>query len=168
MIKQSCMKKVFAFWFINLITQSLFAQITDTLKFQSSAFKKERTIYVQTPPDYRYAAADVKFPVLYILDGQHDWFVQPCIQLITALQQTKEIPQLLIVVIPLEDRIQECNVDSLNGPTLSLHTFITKEIPEKLKPYLAGNFNALVGHSFSASFALYALSLIHISQGIVR
>lgn len=142
--------------FLILHFSSVFAQKIDTIQISSLAFNTQRTIYVQTPPDYRYASADVKFPVLYILDGQHDWFVQPCIQLITALQQTKEIPQLLIVVIPLEDRIQECNVDSLNGPTLPLHTFITKEIPEKLKPYRAGNFNALVGHSFSASFALYA------------
>lgn len=136
----------------------LSAQNIDTLIFRSEVFKKERTIYVQTPPDFKYASENLKFPVLYILDGQHDWFVQPCIQLIKALQQTKEIPQLLIVVIPLEDRIIECNVDSLNGPILPLHTFITKEIPEKLKAYRAGEYNALVGHSFSASFALYSLN----------
>ena len=135
---------------------ALSAQKTDTLRFRSTAFKKERNIYVQTPPDFKYASENVKFPVLYILDGQNDWFVQPCLQLIKALQQTKEVPQLLIVVIPIENRVAECNVDSLNGPTLPLHTFITKEVPEKLKKYRAGEYSALVGHSFSASFALYS------------
>ena len=151
------MKKVLLFWLTYLLTQSLSAQKIDTLRFRSAVFKKERNIYVQTPPDFKYASADVKFPVLYILDGQNDWFVQPCLQLVKALQQTKEVPQMLIVVIPMENRVAECNVDSLSGPTLPLHTFITKEVPEKLKKYRAGEYNALVGHSFSASFALYSL-----------
>lgn len=132
------------------------AQNIDTLQINSRIFNSQRTIYVHTPPDYLYASEHVKFPVLYILDGQHDWFVNPCLQLIKALQQTKEIPQMLIVVIPLEDRIVECNVGSLNGTPLPLHSFLTEEIQEIIKPYRAGNFNAIVGHSFSASFALYS------------
>lgn len=149
------MKNVLLYLFV--ISISLSAQKIDTLKFYSEAFNQERSIYIQTPADYKYASTDVKFPVLYILDGQHDWFVEPCIQLVNSLQKTKEVPQMVIVVVPLEDRKAECNVDSLNGPDLPLHTFITKEVPEKLKKYRAGEYNALVGHSFSASFALYSL-----------
>lgn len=150
------MKKIFTLISITLLPYLIKAQRTDTLRIQSAAFKSERTVYVRMPADYKYAGADVRFPVMYILDGQHDWFVKPMLQLIESLQQTKEIPQMLIVIIPLEDRINECNVDSLNMPEAPLHTLISKEIPNNLQAYRAGNFRALVGHSFSASFALYS------------
>jgi len=150
------MKKVFIAIMITVLSHLLHAQNTDTLRIKSAAFKSERTVYVRKPADYKYAGADVRFPVMYILDGQHDWFVKPMLQLVENLQQTKEVPQMLIVIIPLEDRINECNVDSLNMPDAPLHTLITKEIPNNLQAYRAGKFHALVGHSFSASFALYS------------
>ena len=132
-----------------------FGQQTDTLTFYSEAFKEERIIYVKTPAQYKYGSESIRLPVIYVLDGQHEWFVNPMLNDIEYLQYTHEIPQAIIVVIPLTDRIQECGIDNLEA-ILPLHTFITEEINEEIKQYHPGNYRVIVGHSFSASFALYS------------
>ncbi|QEE48457.1 hypothetical protein FUA48_02365 [Flavobacterium alkalisoli] len=132
-----------------------FGQQTDTLTFYSEAFKGERSIFVKTPEQYKYGSESVRLPVIYVLDGQHEWFVNPVLNDIEYLQYTHEMPQAIIVVIPLTDRIQECGIDSLEA-ILPLHTFITEEINEEIKRYHPGNYRVIVGHSFSASFALYS------------
>lgn len=133
-----------------------FAQKTDTITFFSSAFNQQRTVYVHTPELYKYQSDAVKLPVIYILDGQHDWFVNPTLSSIQYLQYTHEIPRAIIVIIPLKNRNKECGLVSLNQPEAPLHKFITQEIGEKIKSYNPGNYRVLIGHSFSASFAMYS------------
>lgn len=132
------------------------AQSTDTLRFHSKAFGTERTVYVHTPEFYKYTSDLVKLPVIIVLDGQHHWFVNPVLSNIHYLQVTHEIPQALVVVIPLTDRVNECGIDDPNT-TLPLHTFITEELTEQLKTYHPNQHTTIIGHSFSASFALYSL-----------
>jgi S-formylglutathione hydrolase FrmB len=60
------------------------------------------------------------------------------------------------VIIPHIDRNTECGIKSLQGEILPLHNFITEELEKQLKAYNPNEFRAIIGHSFSASFALYS------------
>lgn len=138
------------------ISMGVCGQKTDTITFFSQAFQQERTVYIITPEFYKYQSDLVKLPVIYILDGQHEWFVNPILTTARYLQYTHEIPQALLVVIPHNDRNAECGIKSLDGEILPLHKFITEDLDKQLKPYNPNEFRAIIGHSFSASFALYS------------
>ncbi len=140
-----------------LLSGSLLAQHTDTLRFHSEAFGGERTIIVRTPTFHRYAAPEVRMPVIVLLDGQHEWFIEPALSDIHYLQYTHIVPQAIVVTIPLVDRIRECSPDSLDQTGMPLLRMLTEELPALLAPYHPSDYAVLVGHSFSASFALYAL-----------
>lgn len=138
------------------ISASVFGQTTDTLKFYSTAFSTERTIYITTPEFYKYQSEDVKLPVVYLLDGQHEWFVNPVMNSIRYLQYTHQMPQAIVVTIPLTNRNKECGITSLEGEELPLYQFLIKEVDEKIQQYHPNKYKILIGHSFSASFSLYA------------
>src|SRR5690606_33248860 len=104
----------------------------------------------------KYRSEEVKLPVIYILDGQHQWFVNPLLSNIRYLQYTHQIPQAIVVTIPLLNRNKECGIKNINDKELPLHQFITQEIDEKIQSYYPNDFKIIIGHSFSASFALYS------------
>jgi len=158
-IKQTTMKINLRTVILPILFFSLtyaFGQTIDTLTFFSKSFQEERTVYVKTPEFYKYQSESVKLPVIYILDGQHDWFVNPLQSTIRYLQYTHEIPQALIVTIPHNNRINECGIVSLQGDILPLHKFITEELNEHIEQYNLSEYRMIIGHSFSASFALYS------------
>lgn len=138
------------------ISTSLFAQKTDTLNFYSKAFGMERSIYITTPQFYKYQSEKVKLPVIYILDGQHEWLVNPLLSTIEYLQYTHQIPGAIIVTIPFINRVKECGINSLTENELPLQKFITQEVDEKIQKYNPSQYKIIIGHSFSASFALYS------------
>lgn len=138
------------------ISKLLYGQKIDTLTFFSSAFQQERNVYIHTPEFYKYKSEDVNLPVFYLLDGQHEWFVNPIVSTIKYLQYTHQIPQALVVVIPLKDRNIECSFNSLEGETTPLHKFITEEVEKQILPYNPNDFKLMIGHSFSASFSMYS------------
>lgn len=135
------------------------AQKTDTLRFYSDAFSSDREVYVITPEFYKYQSEERESPVVYVLDAQHEWFFEPMANDLRFLQYTHEIPQVIIVGIPHENRYTECAIKSLNGEPLPLHQFITSDLEEQLIKYRPNEYRVLIGHSFSASFSLY--SFIH-------
>lgn len=137
------------------ITVSVFGQKTDTLKFYSTVFNTERTIYVTTPEFYKYQFENVKLPVIYVLDGQHEWFVNPVLNTIRYLQYTHQMPQAIVVTIPLANRNKECRINTLEEE-LPLYKFITDEVDEKIRQHNPNKYKILIGHSFSASFSLYS------------
>jgi hypothetical protein len=142
----------FLLLFISAIT---YGQEIDTLSFYSKAFGEERTVYIHKSEFYKYKSDSVKLPVIYLLDGQNEWFVKPTISDIQYLRFTKEIPSAIIVVIPLKDRIKECAIVDLKTE-LPLDKFITEELDEELITYNPSEFKIIIGHSFSASFSLYS------------
>lgn len=135
---------------------SVFGQNTDTLKFHSKTFNSERTIYITTPEFYKYQSKDVKLPVIYLLDGQHEWFINPVQNTIRYLQYTHQMPQAIVVTIPLVNRNKECGIKTLDGEELPLYKFIITEVDDEIQKYQPSKFKILVGHSFSASFSLYS------------
>ena len=127
----------------------------DTISFFSKAFGEERTIVVHKPYDLQYSSKEVVFPVVYLLDGQHDWFTMPFFQTLENLEYTKEIPGAFVIEIPHENRVKECNIKHVDS-LLPLQQFLTAELEKQLRKYPLNGFRLLVGHSFSASFALYS------------
>jgi hypothetical protein len=150
------MKEKLIIFLALFISMSVYGQKTDTITFFSQTFQQERTVYIRTPEFYKYQSDSVKLPVIYILDGQHEWFVNPLISTIKYLQYTHEIPQALLVIIPHIDRNTECGIENLKGEILPLHKFITEELDKQLKSYNPNDYRLIIGHSFSASFALYS------------
>ena len=141
--------------FIVFLSTVVTGQNPDTLSFYSEAFKEKRTVFVHKPGFNKYASDSVKFPVIYLLDGQHDWFIEPTLSNIKYLQYTHEIPNVIVVVIPLKNRVKESRIIDLKTK-LPLDEFITKDLEEKLKKYNPNDFRMIIGHSFSASFSLYS------------
>jgi enterochelin esterase-like enzyme len=132
------------------------AQHSDTLRFHSNAFGTERRVIVHLPEFYRYASEEVRMPVIIVLDGQHDWFIGPVLNDIRFLQYTHMVPQAIVVTVPHEDRVAESAPESITQPSTPLLELLTKELPPLLEAYHPGDLTVLVGHSFTASFALYA------------
>lgn len=147
--------KIIVLSFIFISSHS-FCQKTDTLRWFSSVFGTERSILVTTPEFFPYQSKEVRLPVIYILDGQHDWLVNPVKNTIRYLQYTHQIPQVITISIPLTDRVKECHFQNIDGATLPLYSFLTQEVDSVIQTYHPGPFKVLIGHSFSASFALYA------------
>lgn len=148
-------------WYTLLLVGSLSigaltAQQRDTLRFHSAAFSAERQVIVQLPEFHRYASAEVRMPVIIVLDGQHDWFIEPVLNDIRFLQYTHEVPQAIVVTVPLVDRVKECAQGGPDAPPMLLLRMLTEELPPVLARYHPGDLSILVGHSFSASFALHA------------
>src|SRR5690606_37488568 len=149
------MKQIKAFMTFLLSISLSYGQELDTLKIYYQAFNQERTVYVNKQKLYKYKSNDVKLPVIYLLDEQHDWIVNTLLTDIQYLQYTKEIPQAIVVVIPLKQRNTECGIVDLHTE-LPLDAFITKELDPVLQKYHPNDFKLIIGHSFSASFALYS------------
>lgn len=148
------MKKIGALFLI-IISSIIYGQETDTLSFYSNVFGEKRTVYVHKPEFYKYTSDSVKLPVIYVLDGQHEWFVKPVLSDIQYLQYTHEIPNAIIVIIPHVDRNEECEIEDINS-AIPLDIFLTKELEKELIHYRPNDFRVLIGHSFSASFSLYS------------
>lgn len=151
------MPAVLAVCFLNILSAGK-AQRTDTLSVWSEALQEQRSVYVYLPEFFRYQSDSVKLPVICILDGQHEWFVNPVLSTLKYLQYTHEIPQSIVVVVPHTDRAKECRIDSV-GSEKPLHIFLTRELEESLRQYNPGSYRMLIGHSFSASFSLHSLLL---------
>lgn len=144
------------FFFLLFLPVVLFAQRTDTLTFYSEAFEAERTVYIKKPDFFDYRSKKLEVPVIYVLDGQHKWFADPMVNDIEFLQFTHELPFALVVVIPHEDRAKECGGIDLEAAPKPLHRFIVGDLESELKAYGVGDFRLIIGHSFTASFALYS------------
>jgi hypothetical protein len=138
-----------------LLSTLVLAQDIDTLTFHSKAFNESRTVFIYKPECYKYKSPSVKLPIIYLLDGQNEWFVKPVISDIEYLRFTKEIPSAIIVVIPLKDRVKECAIVDLKTD-LPLDKFLTEDLHQELKAYNPNDLKIIIGHSFSASFSLYS------------
>lgn len=150
------MQRISVLWLLVFAWSHLSAQLTDTLRFHSTAFGAEREVVVHLPEFHRYAAPEVRMPVIIVLDGQHEWFIDPVLNDIRFLQYTHEVPQAIVVTVPHTDRVAECAPDSIEQVDMPLLRMLAEELPAILQPYHPSDYQVLVGHSFSASFAMYA------------
>lgn len=134
------------------------AQRVDTLQVPSAAFGGPREVRVHLPEGYQYVGPAAPMPVLIVLDGQHPWMERPVRAIIDGLVDTKELPWLITVVVPHDDRVREARMPAPGSRPAPLLTFLADELPQALKAYHASDLRILIGHSFTASFALHALT----------
>jgi predicted alpha/beta superfamily hydrolase len=151
---------IFNFYFLTflfaiLIPLTAFPN-TDTISIPSPNFHQIRKVYIKTPNDKKYASDKVKYPVLYILDAQQEWLTNPLLSEIEYLQYTHDIPQMIIVMIPLVNREKECREGLQENEKSPLLEFLMMETEAALQSYNPSGLRILLGHSFSASFALSA------------
>lgn len=129
---------------------------TDTISIPSPNFHQVRKIYIKTPEIKKQASDKVRYPVLYLLDAQQEWLTNPLLSEIEYLQYTHDIPQMIIVMVPLVNREKECREGLQANEKSPLLEFLTMETEAALQSYNPSGLRILLGHSFSASFALSA------------
>ena len=129
---------------------------TDTISIPSPNFHQVRKIYIKSPEIKKQASDKVRYPVLYLLDAQQEWLTNPLLSEIEYLQYTHDIPQMIIVMVPLVNREKECREGLQENEKSPLLEFLMMETEAALQSYNPSGLRILLGHSFSASFALSA------------
>ncbi len=129
---------------------------TDTISIPSPNFHQVRKIYIKSPEIKKQASDKVRYPVLYLLDAQQEWLTNPLLSEIEYLQYTHDIPQMIIVMVPLVNREKECREGLQDREKSPLLEFLMMETEAALQSYNPSGLRILLGHSFSASFALSA------------
>ncbi len=131
-----------------------FAQESSYHSLFSDSFKEEKEIEVILPSNWDYASENLRWPVIYVMDGQHEFSASPVKNSIQTLVMVKEIPEAIVVLIHHEDRVEDCALPKDNS-VLPLHSFIVEELdPFIHKTYRSSTLRVLIGHSFTASFGL--------------
>ena len=148
-----------------MFTTALLAQGTEkfsrnqTIKISSTILSETREISIYLPDDYAYS--EVKYPVLYLLDGEAH--LQHASAAADYLTTRGIIPDIIIVAIRNIDRSRDFspvhveNIPSSGGAEKFLG-FLSKElVPQMDKNYRTAGFNILLGHSFGGTFIGYSL-----------
>ena len=118
-----------------------------------------RNISIYLPANYEYS--DVKYPVLYLLDGSAH--LQHASGAADYLAIRGIIPDIIIVAIHNIDRTRDFSpVHIESAPTTGgaekFLGFLSRElVPELDKSYRTAGFNILLGHSFGGTFIGYVL-----------
>lgn len=143
---------IIAFFFIGV--GFAFAQEGTYHSLFSDFFRGNKDIEVILPSNWNYASENVRWPVIYVMDGQHEFSANPIKNDIKSLQMVKEIPEAIIVLVHHEDRVEDCALPKDNS-ILPLHSFIVEELdPFIQKTYRSNECRVFIGHSFTASFGL--------------
>lgn len=122
----------------------------------SNKINDYRTIKIYLPEEY---SEDKKYPVIYTLDG--DWMFSPLVSQSKVLMDFDVIPESIIVGIfhgHYEKRNSDLSWNWDNGKLTEsssfFYDFLAKELITHIdNKYSSSGFNALVGHSNSATFS---------------
>ncbi|MGZ5191628.1 MAG: alpha/beta hydrolase, partial [Flavisolibacter sp.] len=144
----------------------------DTLN--SKILKEQRKFSIYLPPSYRAENKNLRFPVLYLLDGDgHFHSVSGLVQqLAGGVNGNTLFPELIIIAIhntdrtrdltPIADRLdptgKEVEFLKTSGGGESFVRFLNLElIPHIEATYNTAPYRLLVGHSFGGLFAMHVL-----------
>ncbi len=142
--------------------------IGDKIVIHSDILNEDRTILISLPKDY--GNAKMKYPVLYILDGE--FLFQQAIGAVNFLSEcgyiyNNPIPQMIIVGIVNVDRNRDytpTHVPEQSGnlryPTSGKADKFTEFLSSELIPHIESNYNTqpyriLAGWSFGGLFAIH-------------
>lgn len=131
----------------------------ERVSLTSDVLGEDRTILVYLPDSYW--ASDLKYPVLYLLDGgTHFLHASGITQFLSAAGR---MPQTIVIAITNVDRSRDfspTHVDNIptSGGAEKFIAFLKKElIPFVDRNYRTSSYRMLAGHSFGGTFATYAL-----------
>lgn len=128
----------------------------------SNILKEDRTYQIYLPQSYPWAV-DRYYPVLYVLDGESNFFHTA--SSVDFLSSTSEIPEVIVVAITSTVRVRDFTQTDWSshwiggGGANNFKNFLSKElIPEIEKDCRTNNFRVLSGHSAGGQFVLYTLT----------
>ncbi len=113
-------------------------------------------------PKAQLVSEDIKYPVFYVLDRQNTINYNYVIQTIDYLTSILEIPEVIVVGISLEGRTRsEWTVPNHRKKRAEeFANFLADDLFDQLSvSYPVADFKTIIGHSRTAIFASYALSL---------
>ena len=140
------------------------AQKTDAQSrtLHSAILDEDRNYQIQLPASYGWAA-DRRYPVLFVLDGETHF--QHTAASAAFLAAQGEIPECIVVAITSTVRIRDFTQTDWpshwigGGGAGKFRDFLARELlPEIDQEFRTNGYRMLAGHSASGQFVLYALS----------
>jgi len=143
------------------LAQELAGEITigTRIKIQSKVLNEERTIFIYTPTGYD--RTQNKYPVLYVLDGEANFFYSAAI--VNFLSRTGRMPRTIVIGIPNTERMRDFTPSiekqtPNSGGANNFLIFLQDElIPHIDQNYRTHSYRTLCGHSLCGMFAIYSL-----------
>ena len=157
------MKTILTVLFATLLSLPAIAQESPAIEhsIRSTVLEQERTFTVQLPPSYS-AQTTNDYPVLYLLDGEHNLGYSAPVA--TFLAQNSRIPEIIIVAVHsgvtrAVDYLPE--YASRNGAPGQADRFL-EHLAAELIPFVEENYRAaplrlISGHSLGGTFVTYAM-----------
>ncbi len=139
---------------VPLLAQADNAPVTHGIyrKLQSAVLGEERTLLIRLPDAYERSTQ--KYPVIYRLDGEKDFFMQTVDASFYLFDMAKAAPDAIVVGIPNTDRNRDLGIDRNADKFIA---FLKSElVPFMDKNYRTDGYRIICGQSFSATFVLYA------------
>lgn len=127
----------------------------------SKALDDSVNISLHIPSEIHHSSGLV-YPVIYLLDRQNDINYHYNLHTIDYLSMLGALPAAVVVGIefPNRQRWPWTNPNTNGGKADDLITFLAEELnPVLKKDYPIADYNLLIGHSRTAIFSLYALSV---------
>ena len=131
----------------------------ERITIHSKVLNEDRVILISVPDNYDNT--DMRFPVLYVLDGNTHF--RHAVGATDYLARYGLAPGIIVVAITNVDRnrdLSPVHVDNIptSGGADKFHKFIKKELmPNIEKHYRTTDYNILMGHSFGGTFVGYSL-----------
>lgn len=133
--------------------------VGESKTIKSTILNEEREIFISVPDNYKFSS--VKYPVLYLLDGEvHFDYISGVLKF---LADNDRMPQMIVVGITNTNRIRDYSpTASENFPGSGGADNFLKFLEEELFPFIEKNYRTspyrtLVGHSLCGLFSLYTL-----------
>lgn len=129
-------------------------------KIQSEILGEERTLLVHLPEGYNQS--DAKYPVLYLLYGDHmTTYFAETVSILDRFGSTGRIPRMILVSVENTDRYRDLLPFQADGSPTGIdnfQAFFSKElIPWVDEKYRTKDYRVLVGPQAGANFGLYTM-----------
>ena len=127
---------------------------------KSQILNEERILLIHLPKDY--AEKKDKYPVLYLLYGDHvTTYFGEAVAILDRLGQTGRSPEMLLVAVTNTDRYRDLLPQRPDGSPSGIHNFM-RFFQEELVPFVERQyrtkpFRVIVGPQAGANFAMYTL-----------
>jgi hypothetical protein len=131
-------------------------------RIDSVLLHESRSVHLVLPVSFRHSAADRRYPVIVVLDGEES--TPPAAAVVGELSRNEQIPEMILVTIPNTNRLRDLTPPGLSVSGSTVHEggdafldFIERELlPAVDKQYRGDTPRVLVGHSSGGILATYA------------
>ena len=126
----------------------------------SKILNQDRAYWVSLPESYHAKANSQKYPVLYLLDAEWNFYlVSPVLQF---MNQSRQIPEFIVVGVPNIDREHDLTpTHNTNDPSSGggplFERFLNEELAREIDAkFRTVSYRILVGHSAGGALAAHA------------